>query len=175
VSSPSPTLESLCKSHTNRVRLFGIAQSRMRKSDLRLRGSWVDRQVLVSEKIALLPQLLCAGREKCTKSEWSRHDGWTNYFPSSRIDQIVIGTNTIQCQRPGSVMNSRNHAANQGKSRLFFAMPKSRMRLLRKLSIPLDVNDATTGDSAVGQFTSWPLKPMLLVPCSSPMAPFNLR
>ncbi|KAJ6602001.1 hypothetical protein DFH09DRAFT_1069545 [Mycena vulgaris] len=54
------------------------------------RGSWVETQVLWSEKIALLPQLLCAGREKCAKSEWSRSDGWTKCFPSSRIDQIVL-------------------------------------------------------------------------------------
>ncbi|KAJ6507619.1 hypothetical protein DFH09DRAFT_1288938 [Mycena vulgaris] len=63
------------------------------------RGSWVERQVLLSEKIALLPQLLCAGREKCAKSEWSRSDGWTNCFPSSHIDQIVIWMNTIQYHR----------------------------------------------------------------------------
>ncbi|KAJ6580131.1 hypothetical protein DFH09DRAFT_1077037 [Mycena vulgaris] len=38
-------------------------------------------------------------REKCAKSEWSRSDGWTNCFPSSRIDQIVIWMNAIQCHR----------------------------------------------------------------------------
>jgi hypothetical protein len=54
------------------------------------RGSWVDRQVLVSEKTALLLQLLCAGHENCRESEWSRSDGWKNCFPSLRIDQIVI-------------------------------------------------------------------------------------
>jgi hypothetical protein len=35
------------------------------------RGSRIDRQVRVSEKITLLLQLLGAGREKCVESEWS--------------------------------------------------------------------------------------------------------
>ncbi|KAJ6572272.1 hypothetical protein B0H19DRAFT_1065235 [Mycena capillaripes] len=30
---------------------------------------------------------------------WRRSDGWTNCFPSSRIDQIVIWMSTIQCHR----------------------------------------------------------------------------
>ncbi|KAF8132681.1 hypothetical protein K438DRAFT_1787868 [Mycena galopus ATCC 62051] len=38
-------------------------------------------------------------REKCAKSEWSQSDGWTNRFPSSRINQIVIWMNAIRCKR----------------------------------------------------------------------------
>ncbi|KAJ6465252.1 hypothetical protein DFH09DRAFT_1086379 [Mycena vulgaris] len=41
-------------------------------------------------------------REKCAKSEWSRSDGWTNCFPSSRIDQIQTEEkpdNFAQCRK----------------------------------------------------------------------------
>ncbi|KAF8183227.1 hypothetical protein K438DRAFT_1937561 [Mycena galopus ATCC 62051] len=63
------------------------------------RDTQVERQVLVREKVALLSQLLRAGHEKCVKSEWSQSDGWTNRFPSSRIDQILIWMNTVQCDK----------------------------------------------------------------------------
>jgi hypothetical protein len=33
------------------------------------KGSWVQGQVLVGEEISFVPQLLCARREKCEKSE----------------------------------------------------------------------------------------------------------
>ncbi|KAF8192370.1 hypothetical protein K438DRAFT_1762368 [Mycena galopus ATCC 62051] len=91
-------LESLRKSRTSRMRLFGIAQSRVRKSDLRLvrsqisgKGSQVGRQALL--------QMRRTGREKCGKSEWSWSDGWKTCSPKRRINQILIWVNAIGCHR----------------------------------------------------------------------------
>jgi hypothetical protein len=63
------------------------------------KGNWVQGQVLVGEEISFLPQLLCARREKCGKSQWSWSDGWKNGSPRLRIDQIPIWMNAIQRRR----------------------------------------------------------------------------
>jgi hypothetical protein len=98
-------LESLHKSCTPHMafghcaKLHADIKSEVGEKPNQWRGSQVERQVPVSQKIALLLQLLHAGHENCAKSEWSRSDGWGNHFTRLHINQIQIWMNTIQCQR----------------------------------------------------------------------------
>jgi hypothetical protein len=72
------------------------------------KGSWVQGQVVVSEEISFVPQLLCTRCEKCGKSEWSWSDGRKN---GSHLDEC----NTV-LQIPERALSSHKHRGDPAKN-----------------------------------------------------------